>query len=134
MSNNLLTLRIVDEDTTIVRTQPIVAETVFSNSIDVTHFQIHHAGRSLLIHIHAVLEGAYPHQSVVVHVNITKGILADGRLVELIVQELSHLVVLQVNHQQSLVVGSQPDTSLGVHLQVPYLQVLRNILYLVFAE
>ena len=43
-------------------------------------------------------------------------------------------MVLQVEYQQSFMVSSQPDMSLRIHLQVPYLQVVRHILYLVFAE
>ena len=129
-----LRLRIIDEDTSVVRTQPVVTETVLADGIDVTQLQIHHAGRSLLIHIHAVLVRAYPHQSLGVHIDIAQGVFAERRFVELVVQELTHLMVLQIEYQQSLMVGSQPDMSLGIHLQVPYLQVVRHILYLVFAE
>ena len=130
----LLRLRIIDDDTSVVRTQPVVAETVLSDGIDVTQLQIHHAGRSFLIHIHTSLVRAYPYQSLVVHIDKAQGILAERRLVKLVVQELTHLVILQVEYQQSLMVGSQPDMSLGVHLQIPHLQVVRHILYLIFAE
>ena len=134
VSHLLTTLRIIDDDTTIVGSQPVIAVIVLAYSVDVTQFQILHAARTFLIHVDTILIRADPYQAVFVQIDVTQRVIADGRLVELAVHELSHGMMSQVKHQQAFMVGSTPDTSSVVNLHIPYHQGIRHMLYLVLPE
>jgi hypothetical protein len=54
-------------------------------------------------------------------------ILRDGRLIELVAEELTELATLQVDDQDTIMVGSHPQPSTVVGLDIPYIQTLRSI-------
>ena len=97
---------------------------VLHDGIDVAQLQAPDAFQSFLVLVDTVFIGTYPYLALIVNVDMPGGIVTDGRLVELAVQHLAHLVVLGVNDEQALMVRSHPQPSVVVNLDVPHLQVV----------
>ena len=127
MSHYLLGARVVDVDALLVAAQPVVAVEVFTDGIQVAQLQVLDAGLSRQILVDTILIRTYPHLSPRVQEDMLRGVVAQCRLVELVVLELAHLMVLHVYHEQSLMVGGSPYPALLVDLYVPRLQFLRHI-------
>ena len=61
LPNHLAALRVVDQDTPVVGTNPVVAMAVFRNSIDVAQLNTIQAGHALHVLVGTILVSAYPH-------------------------------------------------------------------------
>ena len=61
LPNHLAVLRVVDQDTPVVGTNPVVAMAVFRNSIDVAQLNTIQAGHALHVLVGTILVSAYPH-------------------------------------------------------------------------
>ena len=127
MTHLFVCLRIIHNDAVLVAAYPVVAQFVLTHRIDVAHLQTTDTGKSLHILVDTVFIRAYPDISVVVLVDVSQGIVADGRFVSLAIGKLFPLPVLQVNDYQSLMVGSYPYPPSGVNLDIPYLQIVRRV-------
>ena len=55
-------------------------------------------------------------------------------LVQLVVQELAHLMVLRIDNQKTLVVCGEPHPPLTVKLHVPHLQFFRQTFNLMLLQ
>ena len=106
--HHLVGLGVIDDDTGIIAAHPVVAVLVFADGVDVAQFHTPQARQASHVLVETVLIGTNPDTAVARLVDVAERIVANRRLVVLVVLELLPLLALQVYHDQSLVVASQP--------------------------
>ena len=126
MVHHLTRLGVIHQDALVVGTHPVVANLILANRRNIAQIDALQTGKATDILVHAVFVGADPHAAVISLIDVTEGIIADGRLVVLIVQELLPLLVLHINDHQRIVVAYQPEPVVLVDEEVPHLQCRRD--------
>ena len=101
MADHLASLGIIYLNTIIISTYPVVAELILADCVDVTQFNTMYARQSRHILAQSILVGSYPHTAVLSLHKTAQGIVADGCLVKLVMQELFPLLAFQVDYYQS---------------------------------
>ena len=116
-------LGVVDQDALSVAAYPVEPMTVFHHGIDVAQeVETTNAGGAFLVLVDTILVGRHPDAPLAIDINLAWGVIADGRLIELIIQELLEHPVLGVDDKHALMVGGHPEATLVVYLDVPHLQ------------
>ena len=108
MIHHLTRLGIIQQDTLVVGTHPIIAPLILAGRSDITQFHTLQTGMSRDILVHTILIRTDPYAAIIGLTNRTEGIIADRAIVIFIVQELLPLIVLHVDDHQSIVVAYQP--------------------------
>ena len=120
----LIGFGIIHDDTVVIAAYPIVAASVLADGIDIAQLQASDTGQSLYILVDTVLIRSYPDITVVVLIDITQRVVTHRRLVQLVVQKLLPLLMLQIDHEQSQMVGSYPHPAAIISHYIPYLHVV----------
>ena len=126
MVHHFARLRIIHQDTLVVGTHPIIADLIFAGGCDIAQIDTLQTGETLDILVDTVLIGAYPYTTVVSPIDVSKGVIADGSLVELIVHELLPLFVLHINDHHRIVVAHQPKPVVVIDKETPNLKMRRD--------
>ena len=90
-----------------------------ADGVDDAQLQVAYARRIACVEVDAVLIAAYPHTPQLIDIEVTQGVVAQGGLVVLVVEELLHVVAGEVDNEEPTVVCGQPDTLLVVGHHVP---------------
>ena len=126
--HHLISLGIIDKDTHIVGSQPVVAVLVLTSGGDITEFNALQTGNTGDILVDTIFIGSDPNRVSVVQIEGTQRIVAKRCLVVLVVQELFPLFVPYVYHHQSVMVASQPEPVVLVNQYAPHLQIVWEII------
>ena len=112
----------------IVGAHPVVAITVFDDSIDVAQLLVTGIGAASIVLVGTVSVGTHPYLAVTIFVDNTWCVVAEGRRVEFVVQELSVLPVAHVESKESIMVGGHPKQTMTVATEIPDKQSLGRVL------
>ena len=126
MLEHLLGTRVVDLDTLVVGTHPVIVIAVDAGSVHLAQLNATEVVGALLVLTDTITVEANPYLAEVVLIEVAHGIVRNGGLVILVGQELAYVLRLEVNDEHTLVVGTQPQPAVAVNEQVPHLQVLRQ--------
>ena len=126
-SHNLVRLRIHLTDTAAVQSQPVVALLVLADGIDIAIRQRGETGHSIGTHCHTALVCRNPHAVQRVQIQMFDSNVGQRCIIALLIGELPPLLCLEVEHQNTQVVGSHPKQALGVMSHLPNHNVVRYV-------
>ena len=119
MIHHLTCLGIIQQDTLVVSTYPIIATLILAGRGDITQFHTLHTGFSPDILVHTILIRTDPYATIIGLTDCTEGVIADRAIVVFVIQELLPLIVLHVDDHQTIVVAHQPQPFILIDQQVP---------------
>ena len=122
MIHDLTGLGIIQQDTLIVGTNPVIAALILTSSRDITQFDTHQTGMRSDILVDTVLIGTDPYTAIIGLTDRTKSVIADRGFVVFVIQELFPLIVFHIDDNKTVVVAHQPQPVILINNQVPHHQ------------
>ena len=110
---------VIDIDTRIVGTYPVIAPFIFTDRGDIANLHGLQTRETRYILVDTVLIRTDPHTAVICRIDDTKRIIADRRLIMFVIQELPPLFIIQVDDDQTVVIADQPEPVVVVDDEVP---------------
>ena len=122
MIHDLTRLGIIQQDTLIVGTNPVIATLILAGRRDITQIYTLQTCVSSDVLVHTILIRSNPDAAIIGLADGTKGVITDRGLVVFIIQELFPLIIFHVNDNKAIVVAHHPQPVILIDQNVPYHQ------------